>query len=124
MGYDSIVNGAIGRRLRSRREAAGLTRERLAEYADISVQFLADIETGRKGMTVQTLRKLALALHCSCDDLIFGEDARREGSIPPALALQLSSLTQDQASLASDILALVKKALPHNEQPPTLQKSR
>lgn len=117
MGFDSVVNGEIGRRLRSRREAAGLTRERLAEYADISVQFLADIETGRKGMTVQTLRKLALALHCSCDDLIFGDDPKAASPIASALAIQLSSLTEDQASLASDILALVKKALPHNDPP-------
>lgn len=121
MGFDVAVNSAIGKRLRSRREAEGLTQERLAEYADISVQFLADIETGRKGMTVQTLRKLALALHCSCDDLIFGADAQRDASIPQSLIVQLSSLTQDQASLASDILALVKKALPHNEPAPKVK---
>lgn len=117
LGFDVAVNSAIGKRLRSRREAEGLTRERLAEYADISVQFLADIETGRKGMTVQTLRKLALALHCSCDDLIFGEDLKATNNIFPVLAMQLSNLTQDQASLASDILALVKKAIPHSDPP-------
>ena len=65
MASDSQLNREIGLRLRSRREQKSLTRERLAEYADISVQFLADIETGRKGMTVQTLRKLAVALHLS-----------------------------------------------------------
>ena len=68
MGFDAAVNSAIGRRLRCRREELALTREKLAECAEISVQFLADIETGRKGMTVQTLRKLALALHCSAAD--------------------------------------------------------
>ena len=61
VGFDAAVNSAIGRRLRCRREELALTREKLAECAEISVQFLADIETGRKGMTVQTLRKLALA---------------------------------------------------------------
>ena len=61
MGFDAAVNSAIGRRLRCRREELALTREKPAECAEISVQFLADIETGRKGMTVQTLRKLALA---------------------------------------------------------------
>src|SRR5699024_8761183 len=65
MAFDSTVNREIGLRLRGMREQRALTRERLAEYSDISVQFLADIETGRKGMTVQTLRKLALALHCT-----------------------------------------------------------
>lgn len=110
MGFDSAVNGAIGKRLRNRREALGLTRERLAEYADISVQFLADIETGRKGMTVQTLRKLVLALHCTADDLLFGSDPT--AGVSPALATRLATLTPEQADLASDILALVLKVLP------------
>ena len=70
MAFDAETNREIGLRLRGCREQHALTRERLAEYADISVQFLADIETGRKGMTVQTLRKLALALHCSTDELV------------------------------------------------------
>lgn len=114
MGFDSAVNGAIGKRLRKRREQTGLTRERLAEYADISVQFLADIETGRKGMTVQTLRKLALALHCSTDELIFGA-GEKESSISPALAVRLAALTPGQADLVSDIVALVLKALPSKQ---------
>lgn len=116
MGFDSAVNSAIGKRLRSRRESLGLTRERLAEYADISVQFLADIETGRKGMTVQTLRKLALALHCSTDELVFGPGPDQT-AVPPALAARFSALTPDQADLAADILALVQKALPPKEAP-------
>ena len=92
MGFDAAVNSAVGRRLRCRREDLALTREKLAEYADISVQFLADIETGRKGMTVQTLRKLALALHCSADDLVFGS-APEEVPKFPALEARLDSLT-------------------------------
>lgn len=110
MGFDSAVNGAIGQRLRSRREALNLTREQLAECANISVQFLADIETGRKGMTVQTLRKLVLALHCTADDLLFG--SAPTAGVSPALATRLAALTPEQADLASDILALVLKALP------------
>ena len=119
MGFDPDVNSAIGKRLRSCRERAGLTRERLAEYADISVQFLADIETGRKGMTVQTLRKLALALHCSADSLVFGPSGSPE-PLPPILAARLAMLTPAQAQLADDILALVIKALPSAKSaPPT-----
>ena len=100
MGFDAAVNSAIGRRLRCRREELALTREKLAECAEISVQFLADIETGRKGMTVQTLRKLALALHCSADDLVFGAEPEAAAKFPA------------QADLALDVLALVQKALP------------
>lgn len=54
------------------RKARGLTRERLAEMADISVQFLADIEKGRKNMTITTLRKLSAALMVSTDHIVNG----------------------------------------------------
>lgn len=112
MAFDSVVNREIGLRLRALREQHALTREKLAEYADISVQFLADIETGRKGMTVQTLRKLATALQCSADEIVFGDTV--QPGTPPASGLPQTflSLTPAQTSLAADILALVLKALP------------
>jgi len=54
------------------RKEHGLTREQLAEKADISVQFLSDIEKGRKNMTVTTLRKLSNALMVSTDYIVNG----------------------------------------------------
>lgn len=111
MAFDSVVNREIGLRLRSLREEKSLTRERLAEYADISVQFLADIETGRKGMTVQTLRKLAISLHCTADEIVFGHTTKPETDTV-TLPHNFLTLTPAQASLAGDILALVLKALP------------
>ena len=63
-----------GSRILSARKARGLTREKLAEKADISVQFLADIEKGRKNMTVTTLRKLSAALMVSADYIINGTE--------------------------------------------------
>lgn len=110
MAFDSAVNREIGQRLRALREEKALSREKLAEAADISVQFLADIETGRKGMTVQTLRKLVLALHCTADDIVFGRtDADGKGAaLPPVF----HNLTPTQAGMAGDILELVLKLVP------------
>ena len=61
-----------GTRILMLRKQHGWTRERLAEMADISVQFLADIEKGRKNMTVTTLRKLSAALMVSTDYIVNG----------------------------------------------------
>ena len=110
MAFDSAVNREIGLRLRTLREDRGLSREKLAEAADISVQFLADIETGRKGMTVQTLRKLVLALHCTADDIVFGRTTPNGGPAPLPPVFQ--NLTPTQASMAGDILDLVLKLVP------------
>lgn len=63
-----------GKRVLQLRKERGYTREKLAELADISVQFLADIEKGRKNMTVTTLRKLSNALLVTTDRIVNGEE--------------------------------------------------
>ena len=63
----------LGNRILALRKSKGLTREKLAEMADISVQFLADIEKGRKNMTVTTLRNIAAALAVTTDYIVNGK---------------------------------------------------
>jgi transcriptional regulator with XRE-family HTH domain len=60
----------VGRRIKERRLALKLTRERLAYMAKISDKFLYEIELGRKGMSAETLYKLATALEVSADWLL------------------------------------------------------
>ena len=44
--------GDIGLRVRQRREELGLTREKMAERAGLSVQFMASVELGKQSMTL------------------------------------------------------------------------
>lgn len=55
----------MGRRVRSRREAIGLSRENLAEQLDVSAQFIADIEYGHKGISIKKLNILVKGNHLS-----------------------------------------------------------
>lgn len=71
-------NKIIGQRIRSIREFQQLSREKLAEMSNISTQFLADIETGKKGMTVVTLKKICLALRVSADSLLFATEGKTD----------------------------------------------
>ena len=64
-----------GNRIFQLRKSKNLTREQLAERADISIQFLADIEKGRKNMTITTLRKLAFALSVTTDFIVNGDES-------------------------------------------------
>ena len=63
----------IGKRIRDQREKRGLSRENLAERIDVSSRFLADIELGTKGMSLQTLMQLSKVLHVSTDFILFGD---------------------------------------------------
>ena len=70
----SDQNIEVGKRITELRLDRGYTREKLSELADVSVQFLADIEKGRKSMTVATLRKISAALLVSTDYIVNGTE--------------------------------------------------
>jgi len=50
------------------------SREKLAKKADVSIYTVGRIESGGKGITLDTLSSLALALEVSIDDLLVKED--------------------------------------------------
>lgn len=69
-------NIEVGRRIRSSREEAGLTRERLAEYVGITARFLADVECGRVGMSLPNMCKVCQVLGVTTDALLLGKQSR------------------------------------------------
>ncbi len=65
-----IVRRAIGRAIRTRREAAGLTQQEVALASNISSRELRRIEGGKGGMQLDRLWSLAKALGCQPADLV------------------------------------------------------
>lgn len=100
------LNSEIGSRILDLRRNKKLTREQLSEKAEISTQFLADIESGKKGMSAATLYKICLALCVSADYLLFGyiENKSRIAEI-------ISSLPEKQRASAEKILSAFVEAL-------------
>ena len=95
----------IGKRVRKTREHYGFTRERLAEMANISPQFLVHIENGTKSMTANTICNLARALNVSADYLLFGLD---DTDLNRTLAMEaLVSLLPEDRMLAERVLQTV-----------------
>ena len=92
----------VGTRITDTRKRRGYSREKLAEKADISVQFLADIEKGRKSMTVNTLRRLAAALSVTTDYIVNGT----ETSETDRVAAMLASLDTYHRTQAEKLLAV------------------
>jgi len=60
----------LGDRIRYYRTAAGLSQEKLAEIIDVSFQHMSNIETGKKGLSLDTIMKIAHALDVSFDQLL------------------------------------------------------
>lgn len=63
----------IGQRLRKRRTELGLTREKMSELADIGAGYYGQLEVGTSQMSVDTLLKLAGAMHLPMEYILLGE---------------------------------------------------
>ena len=65
----------IGKRVHDFRIKNDYTQAQFAESIDISVNFLSEIENGKKGMSQETLYKLCQKFNISADYILFGDMA-------------------------------------------------
>lgn len=98
-----MTNSSIGSRIMQIRKERGYTREQLAEYADISADFLWEVETGRKSLKVQNLGKIAVALDVSTDFLILGTTPYKENA---KLNTMISALPEETRKQAEKLVTL------------------
>ncbi len=68
----------IGLRIRKKREELGLSREVFAESIEVSPQFLAQIEHGKRGMSSITLYKICTTLSTSADYIVLGRESQND----------------------------------------------
>jgi transcriptional regulator with XRE-family HTH domain len=64
----AILDG--GNPIRVWRERRGLTQQQLAEAAGISVPYLSQIESGKRGGSAEVLAVIARALGLALDDIV------------------------------------------------------
>lgn len=88
---------AVGARVRDYRRSNRYTQANFAEKIDISMNFLSEIENGRKGMSQETLYKLCEQFGLSADYILFGKAASDSGSAgtEEENALRISGLAQN-----------------------------
>jgi transcriptional regulator with XRE-family HTH domain len=60
----------VGESVRARRKKASLSQEQLAEKADLTRNYIGDIERAEKRITLETLDKIAKALGVRVRDLV------------------------------------------------------
>ena len=108
-----ISNIDIGNRIRQLRKECGYTQEQLAEYAEISVDFLGLIETGRSSMKVQNLAKIASILNVTTDYLIYGTSPYKENS---QINTMLSVVSENKRKQVEKLIALFLNALRSDEE--------
>lgn len=63
----------IGERIRKVRKGRKYTQARLAEEADLSTEYLCEIENGKKRASLYALAGIAEALGVTVDEMLYGE---------------------------------------------------
>lgn len=99
----------IGKRIRELRKLQNDTRESLAEKADISAKFLYEIEMGKKGFSVEVLRRISEALTVSCDYIVFGEKKKYKNG--EKIICALKSLEEIHISQLQELTKTLYKIL-------------
>lgn len=84
------LRSAVGERVRNYRVTNSYTQTDFAEKIDISVNFLSEIENGKKGMSQETLYKLCEQFDLSADYILFGKDVPH--TVDPAQTLNNSEM--------------------------------
>ncbi len=95
------LNKEIGKRVQIARKNVDLTQENLAEKIKISPQFLSDIETGRSGMSFDTLLSLCDILKVT-PNYILGKNNKK--NISPEIEELLINFPIDLIPYVENIL--------------------
>ena len=77
--FREIDRREMGRRIKDRRETLRMSREKLAEYLDVSPQFIADVDYGSKGVSIKRLYLVSPALGVTTDYIIAGSVYELDG---------------------------------------------
>ncbi len=87
------INAVLGERVKAVRKAKGYTREQFAEIISVSTRFLADVEGGKVGVSISTLKNIAIALNTSTDYLIgISDEENKEKLLRNRIILKIKSL--------------------------------
>ena len=98
----------IGSRILECRKKLKYSREKLAEAADVSNSFLAEVEHGTKNFSVPVLARLCKALGVSADHLLFGRENAPDTS---GILQMLSGIDPQYLQCLEELLAAYIKTI-------------
>ena len=101
------IHGEVGNRLRQYRKRIGLSQEKLALKAGITVSFLGEIERGIKKPSIESLEKLLNAMNISfCDFFDFEAEIKpiKDCTNLERLVIELKTRPMDEIALVYEIV--------------------
>lgn len=102
------LNIQIGERIKIARENAGMTQEKLADYIEVSVQYVSDLERGVVGASIKTIIKISTVLKVSCDYILMGK--LTGDSSPGRIVSRMNHLKPAQQEILDEVINLTIRA--------------
>jgi len=110
-----FIHSEIGSHIRQHRKRSGLSQEKLALNAGITVSFLGDIERGVKKPTVESLEKILNALQVSFRDFFDFETEIKPIQECTAIEKLVFDLRKRSNTEIELIYTIVKRVLEYND---------
>ena len=101
------MNVLVGANIKREREKAGFTQDQFSELLGIGSKSLSSIERGVVGVSLATLLRICDILHISANVLLYEQAQKNDAD---GIALQLKMLSEEQFTIASDIITNLLKA--------------
>lgn len=99
------ILAAIGKRIQTIREKAGLTQEQLEEKTGVNTKYVSAIERGQKNITVKTLEKIAKGLNVELYELFMvSEEIGSEKVVKKAIDALIKEADRKTLTLCLDFL--------------------
>jgi len=112
MVKDNIIDyAAIGKRVKIARINQSLSQEVLAEKAEMSIQFLSNIENAKSKASLATFVKIANALDLTVDDLIYDSLKKNRVEFEKQIATILKDCSDYEVRVLANSLNGIKQAL-------------
>lgn len=102
---------ALGKRIKEKRKAMGLTQALLSEKSGIEPTTLSHIERAATKVSLPTLIMIANALNATLDELVFDSLIRSEHIQTERINNLLADCTQSELKALSEILSTAKSVL-------------
>lgn len=103
----------VGSVVKTLREQLEWNADKLAEKANVSVQTISELETGKRNIRIKTLHKLCTALSTN-PNVILGYEVYSPKS---HVARQLDDFDEIELELVQNILRLVERTRQKNKEP-------
>lgn len=103
----------FGQKIKSLREAHGLTQEQFAEKINLERDTISKIENGKRFPSCKTIESISEILNISYSELFNFKDFNNDFDFNKALILEISELSSEQQDFILSFIKLYKKTNKH-----------